>query len=120
MKGGQDSKPMSPYGVPGPASAPVADSLRNLASDPDLIMRSFVAGSLATQAGFEQASKKSDKETDYSWAIFLYLTIVVVAVIIYFLPSATPDQKNQALGFVFGQAPLLVSALFKNKDKNKD
>lgn len=118
MTSGQGQKPISPFSVSGPASSPTSDSLTTLAADPDLAVRLIAAGSLATQAGYEQARAKSSREPNYPWAIFAYLAIVVVAIVIYCLPSATADYKNQALGFLFGQATLILSFIFKNKDKD--
>lgn len=123
MTSGQDQNPISPYGVSGPASSPTSDSLSTLASDPDLAVRSAVAGGLiAMQSAREQAERtkaKSPKEPNYPvWAIFLYLTIVIVSMVIFFLPSTNADHKNQALGFFFGQAPLIFSNIFKKSDKD--
>jgi hypothetical protein len=118
MRSGQHQKP--PYDFPGPAGLPTSDSFSNLASDPDLQIRAFVAGSLATQAGYEQAKPKSPKDPNYRWIILavLYVAILALALVIYSSPESTTDLKNQSLGFMFGQATLILSFIFKNKDKD--
>lgn len=118
MRSGQHQKP--PYEIPGPAGLPTTDSLSNLASDPDLAIRAFAAGSLATQAGYEQAKVKSPKDPNYRWIILivLYIAILALALVIYSSPESTTDLKNQSLGFLFGQATFLLSFIFKNKDKD--
>jgi hypothetical protein len=113
---------MTPVGVSGPASSPTAESLRQVALDldDDPQLRSFSLGALATLAGYEQVKTKSPKEPNYQWTIILilYFAIVLMAVVIFFSSTATADHKNQALGFLFGQAPLLLSSILKKKDKD--
>jgi peptidoglycan/LPS O-acetylase OafA/YrhL len=116
MTSGKNSVPISPHGVPGPASSPTSDSLSTLASDPDLTMRAFAAGALAVQAGYDQAKPKSPKE--FNWLILAYLSIVAMAIVIFFLPRTNEAHKNQALGFVFGQAPLILSKILKKSEKD--
>jgi hypothetical protein len=111
---------MTPFGVPGPASSPTSDSLSNLASDPNLGIRQSVVGALIYRAGhqdgYDQAKPKSPKGV--KWLIISYLSIVATALVIFFLPSTNEAHKNQALGFVFGQAPLILSKILKKSDKD--
>ena len=116
MTSGKDPGPMPPFGIAGPASSPTSDSLRTLASDPDLTIRAFTAGVLAVQAGYDQAKPNNPK--GFSWLILAYLSIVATAIVIFFLPKTNEAHKNQALGFIFGQAPLILSKILKKSDKD--
>jgi hydrogenase/urease accessory protein HupE len=118
MTSGQNQEPISPYGTFGPASSPTSDSLRTLAADPDLTIRAFAAGAIATKEGYALGKTKNSKEPNYPWAIGAYLVILIAALVIYFLPMATADHKNQALGFLLGQATLIAALIFNNKDKD--
>ena len=122
MTGGQKESPRSPFDFPGPTPPPTSDSLAALASDANLdknVQLVALTGLIATKS-FDAGvnATKNEKKTSYPWwAILIYASIIVVAFVIYFRSDSTEDHKNQALGFVFGQTPLLFASFFKRGDK---
>ena len=120
MTSGTNPGPIPPYDIPGPASSPTSNSLSTLASDPDLGIRQTAAGALIYKAGqqdgYDQAKPKSPK--GLKWLIITYLSIVATALVVFFLPSTNEAHKYQALGFVFGLSPLILSKIIKKSDKD--
>jgi hypothetical protein len=122
MTGGQAGRPQSPIDFPGPAPSPTPDSLAALALDvnQDRDVKLIATTGIVAQNSFDAGvnAAKSEKKSSYPWwAILIYVFIILISVVIYFLPSTTADHKNQALGFLLGQA-LLFANFFKKGEKD--
>lgn len=126
MTGANMDKPLSPIGVPGPASSPTSDTLRTLSLDPELaakMLEAFQAGSQATLAGAQMATEASTNsakllkgESGFPlWLIIIIYCAILIIAFTIFCRSDDLSAKNQALGFLFGQATLLVNLVMNRK-----